>query len=193
MSRRGGAMYFIKISMLLLVSVVSVNSHAFESAMKPHAMVYLTIPLDRTNANQDKFNLGFRIDNVAYTPGEPVNYQALLQHRALIDFRIDNKGLDGIFISGTDYVQLYKVSRQNEDQGSAVTEGEEPAESTTEADAEEEIAAEAEVEEEEEDEDDGLTVGDRVKGVIADMRSVAPMGVYMGAALGIGLLLGVDD
>jgi hypothetical protein len=139
--------------------------------------VYLTIPLDGAGPNKDKFNYGLRLDNVAYTPGEPVNYQQQFQHTASLDFRMDRQGLDGIYIAGKDYLQLYKVSRQNEDPGSVETTAE--------------VADEAMADAEEED--DGLTVGDRVKGVIADMRSVAPMGIYMGIGLGIVLLLGVDD
>ncbi len=162
---------------VLTVSLLSYSTQAFETAVKPHAMLYVSIPLDGNTHDRDDINYGFRLDNVVYTPGEPVNYQQQLQGTAVLDFRMDERGVDGFYISGTNYLQLYRVSRQNEDQGSETAAADAD---TTSAEAEEDV-------------DDGLTVGDRVRGVIADMRATAPMGVYMGIGLGIGLLLGVDD
>jgi len=45
----------------------------------------------------------------------------------------------------------------------------------------------------EEDYEEALPLSDRIRGVFADMRSIAPMGIWIGAGLGVGLLLGVDD
>jgi hypothetical protein len=170
-------MYLTKIITMLLVSLLSFSTQAFESSVKPLVMVYLTVPLDGTRVNEDAFNYGFRLDHVAYTPGEPVNYQQQFQRTASLDFRMDKQGLDGIYISGKDYLHSLRVNRQNEDQGSDETTAEATDDAATDI----------------EDEDDGLTVSDRIKGVIADMRAVAPMGIYMGVGLGIVLLLGVDD
>jgi hypothetical protein len=162
---------------MLLVSLLSFSTQAFESSVKPLVMVYLTVPLDGTRVHEDRFNYGLRLDHVNYTPGEPVNYQQQFRRTPSLDFRMDRQGLDGIYISGKDYLPSLRANRQNQDEGSVETT----------AEAADEAAAD------DEDEDDGLTVGDRVKGVIADMRAVAPMGIYMGVGLGIVLLLGVDD
>jgi len=170
-------MSLTKLLTVVLVSLLSFSTQAFETAVKPHAMLYVSIPLDGKTYDRDSINYGFRLDNIAYTPGEPVNYQQQLQGTAVLDFRMDEQGMDGLYISGIDYLQMYRVNRQNEEQGS-----------------ETEVVADAGVADEQtEEEDDGLTVGDRVRGVLADMRATAPMGVYMGIGLGIGLLLGVDD
>lgn len=174
-------MSLTKILTVVLVSLLSFSTQAFETAVKPHAMLYVSIPLDGKTYDRDSINYGFRLDNIAYTPGEPVNYQQQLQGTAVLDFRMDEHGMDGLYISGIDYLQMYRVNRQNDDQGSNAE-----ADATTSSD--EAVVAEAE-----EDVDDGLTVGDRIRGVLADMRATAPMGVYMGIGLGIGLLLGVDD
>ena len=174
-------MSLTKFLTVVLVSLLSFSTQAFETAVKPHAMLYVSIPLDGKTYDRDSINYGFRLDNIAYTPGEPVNYQQQLQRTAVLDFRMDEQGMDGLYISGIDYLQMYRVNRQNEDQG-----GE--AEVVADAPADAGVA-----DEQTEEEDDGLTVGDRVRGVLADMRATAPMGVYMGIGLGIGLLLGVDD
>ncbi len=174
-------MSLTKILTVVLVSLLSFSTQAFETAVKPHAMLYVSIPLDGKTYDRDSINYGFRLDNIAYTPGEPVNYQQQLQGTAVLDFRMDEQGMDGLYISGIDYLQMYRVNRQNEDQGSEVE-----VVADTPADA-------GVADEQTEEEDDGLTVGDRVRGVLADMRATAPMGVYMGIGLGIGLLLGVDD
>jgi hypothetical protein len=173
-----------KLLTVVLVSLLSFSTQAFETAVKPHAMLYVSIPLDGKSHDRDSINYGFRLDNVEYTPGKPVNYQQQLQRTAVMDIRMDEHGMDGLYISGIDYLQMYRVNRQNEDQG-----GDAAPDAASSADGEA-VAAEAEAEE---DVDDGLTVGDRIRGVIADMRATAPMGVYMGIGLGIGLLLGVDD
>ena len=176
-------MSLTKLLTIVLVSLLSFSTQAFETAVKPHAMLYVSIPLDGKTYDRDSINYGFRLDNIEYTPGEPVNYQQQLQRTAVLDFRMDERGMDGLYISGVDYLQMYRVNRQNQDQGSN-------AESDAATSSDEAVVAEAEAEE---DVDEGLTVGERIRGVLADMRATAPMGVYMGIGLGIGLLLGVDD
>ena len=156
----------------VLLSIVSANSMAFETNVKPHAMFYVTVPLGGPGPDQDKATFGFRLDNIYVDPATSgyVDYHRQLQQPAVFDLRMDRHGLDGIYVSGIDYLQLYKVNRQNEEEGVVVEE--------TQA---------------EEDYEEALPLSDRIRGVFADMRSIAPMGIWIGAGLGIGLLLGVDD
>lgn len=184
-------MYYSRILTILFVALISFSTQAFESAVKPHAMLYLSIPLDGTGSKQDKLTYGFRLDNIEYTAGEPVNYQQQLQRTAVMDIRMDKHGLDGVYVSGKDYVELYHVMKQNEEAAAGETAAKDAAATTDETAASTDATADAEATTEEAD--DGLTVGDRIKGVFADMRAVAPMGIYMGAVLGVVLLLGVDN
>ena len=165
------------------VALLSFGSQAFESGVTPHAMIYVSIPLDGPAPDRDRLNYGFRLDSVPYTPGESIDYPRQLQRTAVLDLRMDEYGMDGFYLSGIDYLKLYRISRQNGDEGGEVAAGE--------GAAAEETADVATGEQAQED--NGRTVGDHVRGVFADMRATAPMGVWIGIGLGIGLLLGVDD
>lgn len=174
-----------RIITVFIVALLSFSTQAFETAVTPHAMLYVSIPLDGPGPDRDRVNYGFRLDSIAYTPGERIDYSRQLERTAVVDFRLDEHGVDGVYLSGIDYLQQYRVNRQNEEQGESV-----PAED--ESTAAEAVAEEAAAEEEAE-EDDGMTAGDHIRGVLADMRATAPMGIWMGIGLGVVLLLGVDD
>lgn len=185
-------MSVIRIITMCTVALLSFGSQAFESAVTPHAMIYVSIPFGGNTPERDSLNYGFRLDSIAYTSGEHVDYQRQLQKTAVLDLRMNEHGVDGLYLSGIDYLKLYRANRQNEQEGDELAaEGDVQEQPAAEESAEAAVTEETEVEDEEED--DGLTVGDHIRGVFADMRRTAPMGIWMGAALGIGLLIGVDD
>jgi len=140
-------------------------------------MLYYKFSLGGYDSNTSKNSFGLRFDNVTYTPDHSIDYKQLAARPAVFDFRMNRHGVEGIYISGTDYLKQYKVNRQNDEQ---IDEGTD-------------VEAEEEYEEEYEDYDDGLTIGEHVSGVLADLRSVAPLGVYIGVGLGVALLLGTAD
>ena len=143
-------------------------------------MLYYKVALGESDSNRSKSSFGLRFDNVTYTPDHTIDYKHLAARPAVfMDLRMDKHGVEGIYISGTDYLKQYKVNRQNDEQldDEQIDEG-------TEVTAEEEY---------EEEYDDSLTIGEHVSGVLADMRSVAPLGVYIGVGLGVALLLGTAD
>lgn len=179
-------MFFTRIITMCTVALLSFGSQAFESAVTPHAMIYVSIPLDGPAPDRDRLNYGFRLDSVPYTPGESIDYQRQLQRTAVLDFRMDEHGMDGLYLSGIDYLTLYRVSRQNGDERGEMTVKDETPAAAAEGSADAAVGEQAEA-------DTGRTVGDHVRGVFADMRATAPMGVWIGIGLGIGLLLGVDD
>jgi hypothetical protein len=169
---------------ILLLSLSAANTHAFETTVKPHAMIYINVPLGGAG-EQGKTTFGVRLDNinVDYAGSRYVDYHRQMLRTAVFDLRMDRRGLDGIYISGTDYLRLYRVSRQNEGEGEVLEEGE----------VVEEAVVEEAVAEEEYDYEEELPISDRIRGVFADMRNTAPMGIWIGVGLGVGLLLGVDN
>jgi hypothetical protein len=109
---------------VLLLSFVSGNTIAAQAGVKPVAMLYVAIPLGTTQ-NQEQPIFGFRLDNIEYEQGSVVQYNHLLEKSALVDLRMGTRGLQGIYFSGTDYLQRYRIYRQNQEQdgeASATTE-----------------------------------------------------------------------
>lgn len=157
-------MRIVFIIFILAVTSVQVAAADYQTYTRAHAMLYYRFTLDGANTWENHSSFGFRLDNIDHHLTRGVDYQRLLHRPAVFDFRMGRQGIEGIYISGIDYLDMYKVRRQNDEQTEA--EGEMP-----------------------ENADTGKTVGD----VIADMRSVAPLGVYIGVGLGIGLLLGAGD
>jgi hypothetical protein len=135
---------------VLLVSFVSGNTIADQAGVKPHAMLYVTIPLGSTQ-NQEQPSFGFRLDNIDYRQGSIVQYDRLLEQSALMDFRVGAHGIQGIYFSGIDYLQRYRIYRQNQEQTAEAEPG------------------------------------------FKEIFTAAPLGVYIGIGLGVGLLLGVGD
>lgn len=150
-------------------------------------MLYYKVALGESNSNRSKSSFGLRFDNVTYTPDHTIDYKHLAARPAVFDLRMDKHGVEGIYISWTDYLKKYKVNRQNDEQiGDEQIQDEQIDEGT-------DVVAEEEYEEEYEDYDDGLTIKEHISGVLADLRSVAPLGVYIGVGLGVALLLGTAD
>ncbi len=142
----------------LLLTTVSANTMADDLAINPQAMFYISIPFDGPRYTEDKTTYGLRFDSHAYSRYDKVSYLKQLDRGAVFDFKLTPGEIEGIYLSGINYYQLYKVYKQNE--------------------------------EEEIDYEDQVSVMDEIKGTISDMSAIAPIGVWIGAGLGIGLLLG---
>ena len=155
-------------------------------------MLYYKVALGESNSNRSKSSFGLRFDNVTYTPDHTIDYKHLAARLAVFDLRMDKHGVEGIYISGTDYLKKYKVNRQNDEQIGDEQIGDEQIQDEQ-IDEGTDVVAEEEYEEEYEDYDDGLTIKEHISGVLADLRSVAPLGVYIGVGLGVALLLCTAD
>jgi len=145
----------------LVLSFITTNTIAFETDVNPQAMFYISIPLDGTAFEKENTTFGFRLDSHAYSRYDNVPYVRQLERPAVFDFKMEPRGIEGIYISGIDYYKLYQIHKQNE--------------------GEEDIEYEEQV-----------SIMDEIKFIIADMSNIAPMGVWIGAGLGIGLLVGVS-
>ena len=141
----------------LILTTVSNRTMAVETGVNPQAMFYISIPFDNTMSASDKTTFGFRLDSHAYSRFDNVPYIRQLDRHAVFDFKMTSKDIEGIYFSGIDYYQIYKVNRQNEDGDQS---------------------------------SDEIGVTDEVRGILLDMTSKAPMGVWIGIGLGIGLLMG---
>jgi hypothetical protein len=150
----GEPMRILVMITVLLMSFVSGNTIADQAGVKPVAMLYVAIPLGSTN-NQEQPSFGFRLDNIDYSQGSIIQYDRLLEQSALMDFRMGTHGIQGIYFSGTDYLQRYRIYRQNQEQTDNTTATAEPG--------------------------------------LKEIFTAAPLGVYIGIGLGVGLLLGVGD
>lgn len=102
----------------LLMSFMSGNTIAFETGPMHRAMLYLEIPLDGTESDQDMVGFGFRLDNIESTQQGIYTDYPMNNPTALMDFRMNKQGIEGIYFSGTDYLQKFRVYRQNQQQGS---------------------------------------------------------------------------
>jgi hypothetical protein len=109
----------MRFSILLLtlsLTIISANTMAIETGFNPQAMFYINIPFDGKDASQDKSTYGFRLDSHAYTRYDNVPYVRQLDQTAVFDFKMAPDGIEGIYISGIDYLKLYQVNKQNEDE-----------------------------------------------------------------------------
>lgn len=156
---KGHIMRLLNMVVMLILTTVSANSMADDLAINPQGMFYISIPFDGPSFSEHKSNYGFRFDSHAYSRYDRISYIQQLDRPAVFDFKLAPEGIEGIYISGINYYQMYKVYKQNED-------------------------------EEEFDYEDQVSVMDEIKGTISDMSNIAPIGVWIGAGLGIGLLLG---
>lgn len=142
----------------LLLTISAGGARAVETGMNPQAMVYISIPFDGNSQQDDTTTFGFRLDGHAYSRFDRVSYMEQLNRPAVFDLRVESGAIEGIYLSGINYYQLYRLHRQNE--------------------------------EEDTDYEDQVSVTDSIRGILSDMTDVAPMGVWIGVGLGVGLLLG---
>jgi len=106
---------------IIFISFIPQTTIAFESGVQPHALLYLNISFSDSGQVQEQANWGFRLDSVVYAHGTTIQHDRLIDKSALLDFRMNTRGIKGIYISGTDYLQSYRVNRQNQDQGEQTT------------------------------------------------------------------------
>lgn len=175
----------MKTSSLLMVLpafLITINAAAVEPIVEPHAMVYYQVPFDGGKSQDTRPAFGFRMDRASFSPGGMIDYQQLVKQPAMVDFRIGNKGVEGIYISGVDYLQQYRIYRAGEESG-AETEAE------TEVTAETEQPAEGEADKPKQAPKIVRDIGNTIE---AGMEA-APAGILIGLALGAGLLIGVGD
>ncbi|MGK0297248.1 MAG: hypothetical protein ACI9XC_000850 [Gammaproteobacteria bacterium] len=109
-------MRFLTLLLTLILTITSANTMAVETGFNPQAMFYLNIPFDGNEASNDQSTYGFRLDSHAYTRYDNVPYVRQLDQTAVFDFKMEADRIEGIYISGVDYLKLYQVNKQNEDE-----------------------------------------------------------------------------
>ncbi|MFQ5661323.1 MAG: hypothetical protein ACE5GZ_12940 [Gammaproteobacteria bacterium] len=164
----------LPLSLFMLTSLLSFNSHAAEPFVEPQAMLYYQIPFGGSDHRQYKHTFGFRMDLTHTGSGQLIAYQQLLKKPAVFDLKMGHDGIDALYISGVDYLQHYYVHRAN-DEDTAATE---TAYEGDAAAAEEATAEEAATEEE----PAGPTIGEILR--------KTPFGIIIGAGLLIGIVAG---
>lgn len=176
---------------LLLLVLTASNAAALEPVMEPHAMVYYQVSFDGEKSKASRPVFGFRVDRVSFSPGGMIEYRQLLKEPAMFDFRVGNKGVEGIYISGVDYLRQYRSIYRADEESGGETEGDtkETAKAGTEGDTNETAEAGAEEKKTGELKQPPKIVRDIGNTINAGMEA-APAGVLMGLALGVALLAG---
>ncbi len=173
----------LSLFLFMFISLMSFNSIAIEPIVEPHVMIYYQVPFGGSNKNMNKHTFGFRMDRTVVVHGEAIDYQSLMKQPAVFDLKMGRDGIDSLYISGTDYLEqyrLYKVHRVNGEE-EIMTEPAEGEVVEEDLSSVEEDVSEEEVQEEEEY--DGLTIG----GILDETHT----GWLLGLAIGIVLLSGV--
>ncbi len=155
------------------------DATARELRVEPHAMLYFHIPFDGGATVAEKENsFGFRVDSVAYSPDRHIDYTRLMQRPAVMEFSLNRHGVQAFHVSGVDYLERYRIYRANGEAGSEEA-------SNTEAGNDNGEAAD-----DEEDLPQPPKVMRDVGNTLSFLMESAPTGVLIGAAIGIGLLVG---
>ncbi len=105
------------LSILCLVLLVPVNSLALEPVSEAHAMIYYQVPFSAGKQEQKKHSFGFRMDHTSYNHGEMIEYQKIMNKKAAFDFKMGHDGVQGMYVSGVDYLKLYRLKKAAEDEG----------------------------------------------------------------------------
>jgi hypothetical protein len=147
---------------------------AQETIIDAHAMFYFRVAFDGGSASEREPTFGFRMDQVAYQSHRPLQYRSLLQRPAMLGLSMNRHGLQSFQLSGTDYLQRYRVHHAGEDDTGA---GAEEQATTGEAGEEEPPQAPKMMRD----------VGDTVTYLVEE----APGGFIIGAVIGVVLLAGV--
>jgi len=91
-------------------TLLPVQTIALEPVTEPHAMFYYQISLGG-DAKKPRHIFGFRMDKASYQPGQMIDYHALTQNPAAMDFRFNHQGAEAIRMSGVDYLKMYRVHK----------------------------------------------------------------------------------
>lgn len=182
-------------SFIVLLSLVFTagNAAALEPVVEPHAMVYYQVSFDGEKSRDTRPVFGFRVDRASFSPGGMIEYRQLLGQPAVFDFRMGNRGIEAIYISGIDYLQQYRNIYRADEEAGGGTEGDskEPAKAGTEGDTNETAKAGTEEKPNGELKQAPKIVRDIGNTINAGMEA-APAGVLMGLALGAALLAGTS-
>jgi hypothetical protein len=157
------------ISILCLIILVPVKSIALEPVSEAHAMIYYQIPFSASKKVEKKHSFGFRMDHTSYEPGEMIEYQKLMTKTAAFDFKMGWEGVQGMYVSGVDYLQLYRLNRAAEDEGE-----------------------DAEVESDDSDKSPGIAakVGSDIANTVDELIEIVPLGFAIGGIIAIVLVTG---
>jgi hypothetical protein len=159
-------------SVLCLILLVPVKSMALEPVNEAHAMFYYQVPFSASKSEQKKHSFGFRMDHTSYKHGEMIRYQQLMNKTAAFDFKMGREGVQGVYVSGVDYLQLYRLARAAEGEN-----GEEDAEASAESD--------------ENGKPNPVTkVAGDIGETIDEIMDIIPLGFIIGGAVGVVLITG---
>ncbi len=163
----------------LLMLPVSFQAAAWENIVEPHAMVYFRLSFDGGTAPDRQSTFGLRLDQVRHSRNSHIEYASLMRRPAMLNLELNRNGIRSLYISGTDYLRLYRLHRADEENG------EEPAAQA--GDDETAMQGEEDGEQPPRYPQVGKDIGDTMKTVM----DKAPAGVIIGVGLGIALLAGV--
>ncbi len=155
--------------MLCLIILVPVKSLALEPVNETLAMFYYQVPFSATKTEQKRHSFGFRMDHASYEYGEMIQYQQLMNKTAAFDLKMGRDGIQGVYVSGVDYLQLYRLNKAAEDD-------------------------EAEADTESGDSESAVSkIGGDVINTVEEVLSMVPLGFMIGGVVAIGLVTGIGD
>ncbi len=159
------------IAVVTFLVLAPVQSMAVEPINETHAMIYYKIPFSGAKKPENRPSFGFRMDHTSYQRGEMIEYKDLMNKTAAFDFRMGSEGVQGVYVSGVDFLQRYRLHRQAEGDAGEMEESMEKAE----------------------DKEPGtLTkVGTDIGNTIEDFAAVVPLGFMIGGAIALVLVTGV--
>ncbi len=161
------------ISILCLAMLLPIKGMTLEPVNEAHAMFYYQVPFSAGKTEQEKHSFGFRMDHASYEHGEMIQYQQLMNKTAAFDFKMARDGVQGMYISGVDYLQLYRLHRAAED-----TEEEDGVDAGT---------------KEKKSSNPVTTVAGNIGETIDEVMEIIPLGFLVGGVVGIVLVTGAAD
>ena len=162
------------LAVLSIILLIPVQGMALEPVSEAHAMIYYQIPFSVNKSEQKKHSFGFRMDHTSYKPGNMISYQQMMKKTAAFDFRMGHEGVQGMYVSGVDYLQLYRLQRAAEDE-----DGDEMAEAGDEPAAEEAKKP-----------NPVTKVAGDIGETIDEIMEIIPLGFLIGGAVGVVLITG---
>ena len=156
------------ISILCVFIFLPAQSMALEPINEAHAMFYYQVPFSVNKAKEKKHSFGFRMDHTSYGHGGMIQYQQLMKKPAAFDFKMGHEGVEGMYVAGVDYLQLYRLKRaaeeESEDADAPVKKNDSPS-----------TASKA-----------GTMISDNIE----EIWETVPLGFMIGGVIGIVLLTG---
>jgi hypothetical protein len=156
------------LAVLSMILLTPVQGMALEPVSEAHAMLYYQVPFSASKAEQKKHSFGFRMDHTSYKHGDMISYQKMMNKTAAFDFKMGHEGVQGMYVSGVDYLQLYRLRRAAEDEGG------------------DEVVEEAADEKTNPVKEIAGNMGE----TIDEIMDIIPLGFLIGGAVGVVLLTG---